>query len=236
MPVVEPPGAVSIMAIAAHPDDIEFGCTGTLMRAIAAGATARLLLVTSGDKGSGDPATDPRDLAIRREAEARAAGEIIGLADVAFLRHTDGEVENTTQLRREITYWIRTWKPEVLFTFDPDHALPRYISHRDHRTVGRATLDCVYPLARDPLAFPEQCAAGIAPHKVGQVWLFASDIADSYVDIADVFERKIEARLAHASQGDPERVRSRFRERAEALSQPSGLSYAEVFTLINIGM
>jgi LmbE family N-acetylglucosaminyl deacetylase len=235
MAVIEPPGAVSIMAVAAHPDDIEFGCTGTLMRAVAAGATARLLLVTSGDKGSGDPTTDPRTLAMRREAEARAAGEIIGLSDVVFLRHTDGEVENTTQLRREITYWIRTWKPDVLFTFDPDHALPRYISHRDHRTVGRATLDCVYPLARDPLAFPEHVLAGLQPHKVGQVWLFASDIADTYVDIADVFERKIEARLAHASQGDPERVRTRFRERAETLSKPSGLPYAEAFTLVNIG-
>ena len=235
MAVVEPPGVVSIMAVAAHPDDIEFGCTGTLMRAIAAGAAARLLLVTSGDKGSGDPTTDPRDLAIRREAEARAAGEIIGLSDVVFLRHTDGEVENTTQLRREITYWIRAWKPDVLFTFDPDHALPRNISHRDHRTGGRATLDCVYPLARDPLAFPEQVLAGLQPHKVGQVWLFASDIADTYVDIAEIFERKIEARLAHASQGDPERVRTRFRERAETLSEPSGLPYAEAFTLVNIG-
>jgi LmbE family N-acetylglucosaminyl deacetylase len=236
MPVVEPPGAVSIMAVAAHPDDIEFGCTGTLMRAIAGGATARLLLVTSGDKGSGDPATDSRALAIRREAEARAAGEIIGLSDVAFLRHTDGEVENTTQLRREITFWIRAWRPEVIFTFDPDHALPRYISHRDHRTVGRATLDCVYPLARDPLAFPEQVLAGLQPYKVGQVWLFASDIADTYVDIAEVFERKIEARLAHVSQTrDAEALRKRFRERAETLSKPSGLPYAEAFTLINIG-
>ena len=62
MPIIDPPGAVSILAIAAHPDDIEAWCAGTMARAIEGGATARLLLVTSGDKGSGDPPTDSRAL------------------------------------------------------------------------------------------------------------------------------------------------------------------------------
>src|SRR4051812_48010670 len=107
MPIVEPPGDPSIMAVAAHPDDIEAGCAGTLMRAIEGGATARLLLVTSGDKGSADPMTDPRALGMRREAEAREAATILGISEVAFLRYTDGEVENTKALLGDIVGWIR---------------------------------------------------------------------------------------------------------------------------------
>src|SRR5260370_42484779 len=71
MPIIDPPGAVSIMAIAAHPDDIEAWCAGALMRGIANGATARLLLVTSGDKGSGDPLTEPRLLPPRGREGSR---------------------------------------------------------------------------------------------------------------------------------------------------------------------
>ncbi len=99
---LEPPAGAAVMAIAAHPDDIESWCAGTLARAIDGGATARLLLVTSGDKGSADPADTAATVAARREAEAREAARRLGLADVAFLRHPDGEVEDSRLLRREL--------------------------------------------------------------------------------------------------------------------------------------
>jgi LmbE family N-acetylglucosaminyl deacetylase len=236
MPIVEPPDVASIMAIAAHPDDIEAWCAGTMARAIQGGATARLLLVTSGDKGSGDPLTDSRALAMRREAEAREAARLLGIVDVVFLRYTDGEVENHQPLLRDIVHWIRRWQPEVVFTFNPEQPLPPYISHRDHRTVGRATLDAIYPLARDPLAFPDQMREGLSTHKVGAVWLFASAIADCYVDIAPVFERKVAARLAHASQtAEPAALPERFRKRDSAVGEPVGLPLAEAFTIVTIG-
>lgn len=236
MPIVDPPDARSILAIAAHPDDIEAWCAGTLARAIDGGATVRLLLVTSGDKGSSDPAADPRAVAMRREEEARAAARLLGIAEVAFLRYTDGEVENTQPLLRDIVGGIRRWQPEVVFTFDPKYPLPRYISHRDHRTVGRAALDAIFPLARDPLAFPEQVRGGLATHKVGAVWLFASAVADAYVDIAAVFDRKVTARLAHTSQtADPAALPERFRARDSATGAPVGLPVAEAFTIVTIG-
>lgn len=236
MPIVAPPGAIPIMAVAAHPDDIEFWCAGTLARAIDGGATVRLLLVTSGDKGSGDPLADPRIVALRREDEARDAATALGIAEVAFLRHTDGEVENSLALRRDLVYWIRQWRPDALFTFDPDHALPLYISHRDHRAVGRATLDAVFPLARDPLAFPEQVRDGLAPHKVGALWLFASAVADQYVDIESVFARKVAARLLHRSQtADPTALPQHWRERSGTIGARVGLALAEAFTVVRIG-
>lgn len=233
--IVEPPGAVSIMAIAAHPDDVESWCAGTLVRSIDAGATVRLLLVTSGDKGASDPAADPAAVAVRREAETREAANRLGLTEVAFLRQPDGDVEDTRALRGELVAWIRRWQPAVLFTHDPERPLPPYLAHRDHRVVGRVALDAVYPFARDPLNFPEHLAAGLLPHAVSQVWLFASAGADAYVDISAEFERKLAARLAHESQTpDPAALPASWRDRAAAIGAPVGLAQAEAFTILRL--
>ncbi len=233
--VIDPPRGGSVMAIAAHPDDIESWCGGTLARAVDAGAQVRLLLVTSGDKGSADPDTDPATLAATREHEAREAARVLGLADVAFLRYRDGEIENTHELRGELVAWIRAWRPGALFTHDPEHPLPPYLRHRDHVAVGRATLDAVYPLARDPLAFPEQRSQGVTPHKVGQVWLFASAVADRAVDIGRTLEQKIAARLEHESQTpDRDALIASWRKQAFRIGTPFNLTAAETFTVLDI--
>lgn len=231
--IIDPPGAVPIMAIAAHPDDIESWCAGTLARAIDSGATVRLLLVTSGDKGSSDPAATPQAVAARREQEASEAARRLGIAEIAFLRYPDGEVEDTRALRAALVAWIRRWKPAVVFTHDPEHPLPAYITHRDHRVVGRVALDAVYPLARDVLSFPEHREAGLQPHVVREVWLFASALADSYVDIRAGFERKITARLAHASQTpDAAALAEHWHARFATIGAPVHLPLAEAFTVL----
>lgn len=233
--IVAPPGNGSIMAIAAHPDDIESWCAGTLALTIDAGATVRLLLVTSGDKGSDNPADTPERVAARREAEAWEAGRHLGLEEVAFLRFPDGEVEDSRALRGELVAWVRRWRPDVLFTHDPERPWPPYLTHRDHRVVGRAALDAVYPLARDRLSFPEQAEEGLVPHQVGAVWLFASADADSCVDITAGFERKIAARLAHASQtGDAAGLRSEWLVRAAQIGAAADLPLAEAFTVLTL--
>lgn len=233
--VIDPPSGGSIMAIAAHPDDIESWCGGTLARAVDAGAQVRLLLVTSGDKGSADADADPAKIAATRENEAREAARVLGLADVAFLRYLDGEVENSRELRADLVGWIRAWRPDVLFTFDPEHPEPPYLRHRDHVATGRAALDAVYPLARDPLAFPEQRAQGLAPHRVGAVWLFASAGADRAVDIGRTLEQKIAARLEHESQTiDREALIASWRKRAFQIGAPSHLTAAETFTVLDL--
>lgn len=233
--VVEPPGPANIVAIAAHPDDIESWCGGTLARAIDQGSEVRLLLVTSGDKGSSDPTTTSAAVGTRRESEARAAATALGITEVAFLRYPDGEVEDTRELRRDLVTWIRRWRPEIVFTHDPEHPLPPYLSHRDHRVVGRVTLDALYPLARDPLTFHELLAQGLAPHAVREAWLFSSGIADIYVDISAGFERKIAARLAHASQApDPAALPENWRARAAEIGAAAGVPLAEAFTVLRL--
>jgi len=214
---VEPPGAGEILAIAAHPDDIESWCAGTLARTVDRGATVRLLLVTSGDKGASDPDVSASDVARVREAEAVEAARRLGLSEVAFLRHPDGDVEDT----------------RAVFTHDPEHPYPAYLTHRDHRVVGRAVLDAIYPLARDRLSFPEHAQAGLTPHAVGEVWLFSSTCLDTYVDISASFERKVTARLAHGSQtSDPEALRRGWRERAARIGAEAGLPLAEAFVVL----
>jgi len=235
MQIMQPPGAVSILAIAAHPDDIESWCAGTLALAIEAGATVRLLLVTSGESGSADPQATPELVAACREVEAREAAARLGIEEVAFLRYPDGDVENTRALRSDLVAWIRRWRPAVLFTHDPEQPWPPYLSHRDHRSVGRAALDAAYPLARDRLAFAEHERDGLLPHTISAVWLFASSTADTYIDIASSLEHKLAARLAHASQTiDPAVLVTSWRDRAARIGAPLGLAAAEAFTILQL--
>jgi len=232
---MEPPGAVSIMAIAAHPDDIERWCAGTLARTIEAGATVRLLLVTSGDSGSSDPHATRETVREQREREARIAADRLGISEVTFLREPDGAVENTASMRGALVKWIRCWRPEVVFTHDPEYPDPPYLSHRDHRVVGRAALDAVYPLARDRLAFPQLEIASLPPHAVHSVWLFASSRATVYVDIVSTFERKLAARLAHESQtSNPTTLAEGWRRFAATTGAPLQLAAAEAFTLLHV--
>jgi LmbE family N-acetylglucosaminyl deacetylase len=236
MQIRPPPEAKSILAIAAHPDDIESWCAGTLARSIDAGATVRLVLVTSGEHGSSDPHATPVTVAQQREQEARTAADRLGIAEVAFLHYGDGEVEDTRALRGDLVAAIRRWRPEVLFTHDPEQPWPPYLTHRDHRVVGRAALDAVYPLARDRLAFAELLSERLEPHAVREVWLFASAAADSSVDIASSFERKLAARLAHVSQTpDAKALAESWRARAGQIGTPAGLELAEAFTVLHVG-
>ncbi len=235
MEIRNSPVAGPIMAIAAHPDDIESWCAGTLVQSIKMGISVRLLLVTSGNQGSNDPRYERETVGPMREREALEAAKRLGLAEVVFLRYPDGEVEDTAELRGKMVEWIRRWRPHFLFTHDPVHPLPAYLCHRDHRVVGRVALDAVYPFARDRLAFREQVQDGLEPHAVGQVWLFASSQPDAFVNITDGFEIKVWARLAHESQTiDPEALKKSWRERAARIGEPVGLALSESFTVLTI--
>lgn len=235
MQLVSPPTNGVVVAIAAHPDDIESWCAGTLARAIDSGARVVLVLVTSGDAGSSEPGATRPSVGARREAEARAAAQSLGIAEVIFLRHPDGAVENTHTLRGELVAAIRRWRPDALFTHDPEHPWPPYLSHRDHRAVGRAAVDAVYPLARDRLAFVEHEQEGLRPHAIGSIWLFASSAATVIVDIAPTLERKLAARLAHTSQtADADALSVNWRERAAQIGAPLGLAAAETFVVLHL--
>jgi LmbE family N-acetylglucosaminyl deacetylase len=190
------------MVVVAHPDDAEFMAAGTVAKWTRAGSTVTYVIVTKGDKGSDDANITPSQLAQMRENEQRAAGKILGVANFVFMGYPYGYLEHTLALRRDLARVIRTYRPEVVICFDPTNRFlsDNYVNHPDHRASGDATIDAVFPTARDRLTFPELLADGLEPHKVAQLWLGASGQPNLSIDIADTLELKCKALLAHPSQ------------------------------------
>ncbi|MEL7674938.1 MAG: PIG-L family deacetylase, partial [Chloroflexota bacterium] len=165
----EGPALNRVMGIFAHPDDPEFFCGGTFAKWAAEGREVIFVLATSGDKGSGDFSLTSEALVQMREAEERAAAAQLGVQDVIFLRYPDGELQPTLDLRRQLTRLIRLKRPDIVVTNDPTARWygTTYLNHPDHRAIGDAALDAVFPAARDHLNFPELYRdEGLQPHKV----------------------------------------------------------------------
>lgn len=193
------------LCIAAHPDDVEFYCGGTVVMMARRGVVVDVVLATSGDKGARDTTKSRAKVARIREREQETAAEVLGIKRVKFLRHPDAELIENLELREEFVREIRITKPDVLLTFDPN--VP-YRYHPDHRVVGRVALDAAWPSARDPLTFPD---AG-PPHDTAEAWCFAGPNPTLEIDVAGVLNTKIDARLAHASQtGSAAALRHRWR-------------------------
>jgi LmbE family N-acetylglucosaminyl deacetylase len=214
-------GPKRIAVIFAHPDDAEFICAGTVARWAAEGHHITYVLLTSGDKGSEDPDMTPERLVETRTAEQRAACDVLGVQDVLFLGYPDAMLVPDLNMRREMVRVLRTIRPDVVVCQDPTvrYIAQSYLNHPDHRAAGEATLDAVYPAARDRMTFPELLAEGLEPHKVAEVYLAGAAEPDVAIDITPFMELKLAALRAHASQvghWDPEEmVRQWAREDAE---------------------
>lgn len=227
-----------VLGVAAHPDDLDFGASGTLASFAAAGAQVHYLLLTDGGKGSSDPTITPQQLIPIRQAEQRAAIAAIGGDSVEFLNYPDGQLEVTQELKKAIVKTIRTIKPDLVVTMDPSvlySAARGFINHPDHRAAGQATLDAVFPLARDHLSFPELFAAGLAPHQVKTLLLINFDKSNFNVNISATIDQKMSALAAHSSQmPDLASTQQWVRGLAAKAGQSSGYQYAEAFMRIDI--
>lgn len=227
-----------VLGIAAHPDDLDFGTSGTMASFAKAGADVHYLIITDGSKGTDDMKASGTDLIKIREQEQRNAVKAIGGKSVTFLGYPDGELEVTLGLKKDIVRVIRTLKPDVVITMDPSmlySAKRGFINHPDHRAAGQATLDSVFPLARDHLAFPELFANGLLPHKTPTVLLVNFDDSNFVVDISETFDNKLAALSAHASQvGNMANVTKWLTEVASTIGKPLGYKYAESFIRIDL--
>ncbi len=203
------------LVVAAHPDDAEFGCAGTVALWSRNGWEFYYLICTDGSKGSNDPGMVPERLIATRRQEQREAAELLWVKEVFFLDYVDGEVTYSRELVRDIVRYIRLLRPDAVFTHEPAQIIAsRAINHPDHRAVGEATLDAVYPMARTRPAYPDLVAEGLEPHRVSDVYLWNSSEPNFEVDITDVLELKIQALLCHRSQiHDPERLKENLRQR-----------------------
>jgi LmbE family N-acetylglucosaminyl deacetylase len=220
------------MAIFAHPDDVDFGCSGTLAGWIERGTHVTYCVITSGQKGTHDPKRTPAAMARMREREQRAAGAAIGVKGFVFLGHQDGELERTMKLRGEICRVIREQKPDLIFTNDP---WGHYQMHPDHRVAGWSALDGIIA-ARDHLFFPEQLRGGrLKKHRVGRVLLFGTRDANIWFDISGTIDRKIRALHSHTSQvARPPELEKRMRTWAKTIGSAWNVPAAEAFRYIEM--
>ena len=197
----EPEVPKRALVVTAHPDDVDFGAAGTVARLRDAGTDVTYCIVTDGDAGEAPEGVSRPDVAVLRQTEQRAAAAAVDVHDVAFLGYPDGRLEVTLDLRRDLSRVIREVGPEVVLCQSPERRWDRvFASHPDHLAAGEATMQAVYPDARNPYAHPELAAAGVVAHTVREVWVMAHPAANRYVDITDTYDRKVAALRAHTSQ------------------------------------
>jgi len=229
-----------VLGVAAHPDDLDYGAAGTMAKYAKQGAEVHYVIVSDGSKGSEDRDVSTSQLVTMREAEQRDAVKVIGGKSVRFLGYSDGEIEVTIALKQDIAREIRRLKPDIVITMDPSmlyNAEMGFINHPDHRAVGQATVDAVFPLARDHMSLPGLLEEGLEPHKTTTLLLinFFDGNANFFEDISDTFGAKQRALEAHKSQvADPVSTNKWLKELATQAGTRHGVELAEEFVRIDI--
>lgn len=227
-----------ILAVGAHPDDIDIGCSGTVAKCIAEGTTVYYLVLTDGSKGSEDPKISDKELTKIRKSEQQKAADILGVRQVFFLGFVDGELENTPALRKQIVKVIRQIKPNIVICWDPTLYYDEsrmFVNHPDHRKAGETTMDCVYPFARNARTFPELLDEGLKPHVVEELLFINFSKANYFVDITGTIDKKLEALSCHQSQfADIGKFKERIKEMSKMTGQRAKpkVNYAESFVRI----
>lgn len=236
-----------VLAVFAHPDDAEISAGGTMAKWCAAGRDVHLLVLTNGDRGSGDAARDRAELAATRVLETATAGEVLGLASAQVLGIPDGELENTLVLRGAVIRRIREVRAETLLSCDPTSVffevpipgakeVRTAYNHSDHRTAGAIALDAVFPGSGNPHFFPEHLGEGLEIQEVHDVWLGWTNEPNHAEDVTATWATKIAALGVHASQIS-EGLRfwdEWMREEAREAGERHGVGLAEEFRVLDL--
>jgi LmbE family N-acetylglucosaminyl deacetylase len=224
----------SALILFAHPDDAEFMCGGTVARWAREGTRVDYVVVTDGSAGSNEPGVTREQMRPIREREQRAAAEVLGVASVTFLGEVDGHLEVTLDTRRKVCREVRRLRPDVIVAPDPQRLWSGtgYINHSDHKAAGALALSAVMPDSPTRLMFPELLEEGLEPFEIPALWLVTLE-PDTYVDITETMDVKLESLRRHQSQGTEESepwVRLRAKETAaEAATAGQTMEYAESF-------
>jgi LmbE family N-acetylglucosaminyl deacetylase len=228
-----------ILVVLAHPDDPEFFCGATIAKWVSLGHHVTYCLITSGDKGTKDRNMTSEALSEIRQKEQQAAARILGVNDVRFLNYQDGYLIPDLKLRRDITRVIRQEKPDIVVTCDPTTLFfdDKRINHPDHRAAGQATLDAIFPAARDHLFFIELWQdEKLEPHNVREVWVSGSLQPNTIIDVTAFWDIKLKALHEHKTQiGDAEEFNKRMRSRIAKGSTLEAPRYEEKYRKIVLG-
>jgi len=228
------------MVVVAHPDDAEFGCSGTLAKWAKDGWEITLVICTDASGGGADDAEDVSPVArhainVTRKEEQRNAAKIIGIKNLIFLDQPDGLLMHTIELRKMLVRLMRRYRPTRLLCQSPDrtwkpvYAIGRH--HPDHLAAGAATIAAMYPASQNAWDFPELLREGLTPHKVRELYVMGAPEINHFEDITDTLDAKIEALRAHASQlaANFDGVEKRIREWAGKNGEEYKVAAAEVF-------
>lgn len=228
-----------VLVVNAHPDDSDFGASGTIAKWIKQGIEVSYVLCTNGDQGGEESGHKKEEMPAIRQREQRAAGAVIGVTDITFLNYVDGHLEPSIALRKDIVRQIRRVKPDRIVCQSPERNWDRIgASHPDHLAAGEATVQAVYPDARNPFAFTDLLEdENLQPHKVQEIWLMGFANPDHFVDITDTFDLKMATLRAHASQtahnAELESMVREWGQRNAGLAEfPEG-RIAEAFKIVN---
>ena len=219
------------LVIFAHPDDAEFMCGGTVAAWASEGTAVHYCVITDGSAGNNDPGVTREEMIPIREREQRAAADILGVKGLDFLGFRDGELEVSLETRKAVTRVVRKVRPDVIVAPDPSRLWTGsgYINHWDHKQAGTLALCAIMPDAPSRPQFSELLDEGLEPFEVPNLML-STEEPDTYVDITETIDRKIESLHAHASQGTTElETEEWIRERARELGTQAGVAYAEAF-------
>ena len=227
-----------LLAIGAHPDDIDFGLGGTIAQLTAAGTEVTYCVITDGDAGGFDPEVPRSRIPEIRRSEQRAAAAVLGAADVVFLGYRDGELTITHGLRRDLARVIRQVRPDVAVVQTPVRNIDRmYASHPDHLAAGEAGMQAIYPDARNPFAHPSLLTdEGLQEWSVPQTWIVGCPEPDYFRDITDVLPTKVAALRAHESQTAHMDIEAGLRDWGGGMARMGGLPdgrIAEAFRVLD---
>lgn len=228
------------MAVVAHPDDVEFGCGGTLAKWAREGWEITLVICTDASGGGADDAEDVSPVArhainITRKAEQKNAAQVIGIKNLIFLDQPDGLLMHTIELRKMLVRLMRRYRPTRLLCQSPDRTWKPFYPvgrhHPDHLAAGAATIAAMYPASQNGWDFPELLQEGLTPHKVRELYVIGAPELNHFEDITSTLDVKVEALRAHVSQLGARfaDVEKRVRDFAASNGKEYGVAAAEVF-------
>ncbi|MET1036525.1 MAG: PIG-L deacetylase family protein [Arthrobacter sp.] len=229
-----------VLCFAAHPDDLDFGASGTVAAWTAAGVDVQYCIMTDGDAGGFDPGHREEIVAMRHE-EQRQAARIVGVEHVHFLGERDGYLEPSHDVQRKVVALVRRLRPDVVLAMHPERDWDRLQrSHPDHLACGEAVTRAVYPAVENPYAYPELEAEGLAAYKLEWLLLYGGPAAreNVRVDVTDVFDHKLGALRQHLTQHpDVEKMEAFVRANAARKAAEGGLAagrLAEAFHAVAV--
>ena len=222
---------VDILAIGAHPDDVELGCGGTLAKLIFEGKKVAVVDLTQGELGT-------RGTNITRAQEAASASEILGISARENLKMKDGFILNSEEYQMQIVKMIRKYQPEIVLANAIDDR------HPDHAKAAKLVSDACFlsGLVKIETELDGENQKQWRPKQVFHYIQWKHITPDFVIDISNFMEKKIKACLAYKTQFyDPNSnepmtpiATKDFLEsltyRAQDLGRLSGVEFAEGFT------